>query len=568
MKRLLLVAVFFLLACAPYCFGQAAAINGQIEGTITDPAGAAVPNTTVTILNTDTGFTRTLMTDASGFFRFPVLPLGTYNLTVQTSGFNNEKREGITVGAGSTATVNVALAVSGTATTVEVTGDAPVVEPGRTDLGVLLSNNATTNLPLLSRNPYNFILIQPNMSARPNTEFGVPRKINANGFTDRINYQLDGNNNTESDRSGIRLLPISDTFIDSVQNVNNGFAPEFGNTTGTVFNAITKSGANAFHGEGGYIFRRPDFNARPTLLAPTAPLPDLKLDSYFADGGGRIIKDKLFFFGAFEHDNRGLPSAITVTPATLTQIGLPTSYSNAIPFSQNVYFYMGKVDWQINDNNRLSVRLNYFRNESPYNNGGGQTLITQTYLFKDRAPNGALQLISTISPHVVNEFRFALPKRLQRQTAFDGTGPQPAITISGVANFGGSDQTGFVFREVTPEWADNLSYSLGNHTFKFGADFRYISDNQTGQQYAKYTFGSIADYLSAVSGAEPPHLQQLPAGVRQHGRQVQFSLQQRVCAGQLETDAPPHRHLRHPVRLLHRTQRQPVVALLVLAALQ
>jgi hypothetical protein len=503
MQRMLLLLALVVLVAVPNCFGQAAAINGQIEGTVTDPTGAVVPGAAVSIENVNTGFKRELKTDASGFYRFTVLPLGTYNLKVATSGFSPESRNGIVIDAGSTATMDVHLRVGGTSEVVEVSSAAPVIEPGRTDLGSMLSTNSIENLPLLSRNPYNFILIQPNASARPNTEFGVPRKINANGFTDRINYELDGSNNTQSDRAGIRLLPISDTFISEVQQVNNGFAPEFGNTSGTVFNAITKSGTNGLHGELAYIFRRPGFNARPTLLAPTAPKPNLSVDSYIADAGGRVIKDKLFWYGAFEHVSRGLPSAISVTPDTLTQIGLPTSYSNAIPFSQSVYFYMGKADWQINQNNRLSGRFNYFRNESPFNNGGGQTLITQTYLFKDRAPVGAVQLISILSPHIVNEFRFAIPKRFQRQVAFDGTGPQPAITISGVANFGGSDQTGVVFTEKTPQWSDNLSYTRGTHTYKFGVDIRYILDNQTNPQFAKYTFGTIVDYLAAKNGTNP-----------------------------------------------------------------
>ena len=503
MYKWLLAIILICLASMPNCYGQAAAVNGQIEGTVTDPSGAVVPGATVSVENVNTGLRRELKTDNSGFYRFTVLPLGTYRLKVTASGFAEETHSGIVVEAGSTRTVDVSVRVAGTTGIVEVTADAPVVDPGRTDLGSLLSTNSVENLPLVSRNPYNFILIQPNASARPNTEFGVPRKINANGFTDRINYELDGSNNTQSDRAGIRLLPISDTFIAEVQQVNNGFAPEFGNTSGTVFNAITKSGTNDLHGEAAYIFRRPGFNARPTLLAPTAPTPDLSVDSYFADLGGRAIKDKLFWYGAFEHVQRGLPSSISVTPATLTQIGLPTSYSNAIPFSQSVYFYMAKADWQINENNRLSGRFNFFRNESPFNNGGGQTVITQTYLFKDRAPVGAVQLISTLSPKMVNEFRFAIPKRFQRQVAFEGTGPQPAITISGVINFGGSEQTGVVFTEKTPQWSDNLSYTRGTHTYKFGVDLRYILDNQTQQQFARYTFPTIDAYLAAKSGTNP-----------------------------------------------------------------
>src|SRR5260370_2739678 len=207
MKRLLFVAAVVLVLSMPACFGQASAINGQIEGTVTDASGAVVSGVTITIENLNTGFKRELNTDSSGFFRFTVLPLGTYKLKAAFSGFHSYERTGIVVDAGSTGTLDLILNVSGVDQTVEVSGAAPVVEPGRTDLGSMLSTNSIENLPLLSRNPYNFILLQPNASARPNTEFGVPRKINANGFTDRINYELDGSNNTQSDRAGIRLLP-------------------------------------------------------------------------------------------------------------------------------------------------------------------------------------------------------------------------------------------------------------------------------------------------------------------------------------------------------------------------
>src|SRR5260370_6480450 len=359
MQRLWLAVAFIFLIALPNCFGQASAINGQIEGTVMDPSGAVVPGATVVVENVNTGLRRELKTDNSGFYRFTVLPVGRYNLRAVFTGFQPENRSRIVLEAGSIVTVNLVLNVAGD--TIEVSVTSSAFEVGATHLGSVLSTNSIENLPLLSRNPYNFILLQPNASARPNTEFGVPRKINANGFTDRINYQLDGSNNTQSDRAGIRLLPISDTFIAEVQQVNNGFAPEFGNTSGTVFNAITKSGTNQLHGEAAYIFRRPGFNARPTLLLPSAPTPDLGVDSYFADAGGRAIKDKLFWFGAFEHVQRGLPASVSVTPATLTAIGLPTSYSNAIPFSHSVYFYMGNAYWQINQSNRLSRPFNSLR---------------------------------------------------------------------------------------------------------------------------------------------------------------------------------------------------------------
>src|SRR5205823_696103 len=284
---------------------------------------------------------------------------------------------GVTVNAGATVTVNISLQIAGASTAVDVSAATAITDPSRTDLGSTLNSNATQNLPLVSRNPYNFILFQPNVSGRANTEFGVPRKINANGFNGRINYQIDGSNNTESDRAGIRLIPISNIYVEEVQQVSNGFAPEFGNTVGTVFNTITKSGTNEYHGDAAYIFRRTDFNARPKLLAATTATPSINVDSYSADGGGRLIRDKLFFFGAFEHVRRDLPAPVTVPAATIAQLGLPAEYVNAVPFRQSVYFYMAKADWLITSRHRVSARYMHHANDSPYNNNtiGGLFLI-------------------------------------------------------------------------------------------------------------------------------------------------------------------------------------------------
>ena len=486
-------------------FGQASAINGEITGTVTDPSGAAISNAVVQIGNTDTGFKLSTKTGESGLYRFTVLPLGTYDIAVQAPGFATTRRTGIALSAGATATMDITVDVEGTTTTVEVTASAAITEPSRTDLGSTLSENMTRNLPLVSRNPYNFILFQPNVSGRANTEFGVPRKINANGFNGRINYQLDGSNNTESDRAGIRLIPVSDIYVAEVQQVSNGFAPEFGNTVGTVFNTVTKSGANDFHGEGAYLFRRTDFSARPKLLSSTALVPAVNVDSYSVDGGGRVIKDKVFFFGAFEHVKRDLPGVVTVSAANIAALGLPASYGNPIPFRQSVYFYMGKGDWQINAKNRLSVRYMHHANDSPYNNGtiGGLNLVSQSYNFVDRSHVGGVQLVSVINDHIVNELRGQVAYRGQLQNSFSASGTGPVITVAGIANFGGPNGAGFVYQETTPELADNFSYIRGAHSFKFGASTHAIRDTQVQPTYAQYNFPTIAAYLAAMNGSAP-----------------------------------------------------------------
>lgn len=496
--RLLIPAV----SVAAVAFGQAAAINAEIAGTVLDPSGAPVANVMVRAVNVATGYERTTTTTSAGQYRLPVLPLGEYSLTLEAEGFAPYKQSAITLSAGATATVDVKLQLKSVTAEVVVSSAAPIVDVGRTDHGSTMSTQAVANLPLVSRNPLNFILQQPNVSGRGNTEFGVPRKLNANGFNGRINYQLDGANNVQSDRAGIRLLPISQTWVQEVQAVNNGFAPEFGNTVGTVFNTITRSGTNELHGEAAYLFRRTPMSARPALLPESRPTPHVNVDSVFGDAGGAIVRDRAFFFVGYERVKRDLPAPVTVPPATIAQLGLPTNFADAIPFRQNVTFFIGKVDWQLTSSNRLSLRYNGHRNDSPYNSSviGGLYLIDRTYNFVDRSHAGAAQLVSIVSPNAVNELRFQFPLRTQSQQRFEATGSGPAITIPGVANFGNSLDVGFRYEETTPEVSENFSYNLAEHALKVGGSIRAIRDTQVQPTAALYTFPSIAAYLAARDG--------------------------------------------------------------------
>ena len=131
-----------------------------------------------------------------------------------------------------------------------------------------MSDLEVHNLPLVARNPYNFALVQPGVTGIENVEFGVPR-LAANGAAMRINYMIDGNTNTEKDRAGLRLLPMSEVMIQEVKVVTTGFAPEFGQTMGMVYNAVTPSGTNTFKGEGSYLFRRNPFSAFPFFTGCT-----------------------------------------------------------------------------------------------------------------------------------------------------------------------------------------------------------------------------------------------------------------------------------------------------------
>src|SRR5690606_38341147 len=140
--------------------------------------------------------------------------------------------------------------------------------------------------------------LQPGVVGFETNEFGVPR-LTANGALLRVNYQVDGSNNTQKDRAGLRQMPMSEVMIREVKVVTSGYAPEFGQTMGLVYNAITPSGTNAFRGQASYRFQRQAFAALP-FFAGTTVKPPTNVNVFTVDSGGPIVRDRTFYFAGFE----------------------------------------------------------------------------------------------------------------------------------------------------------------------------------------------------------------------------------------------------------------------------
>src|SRR4029077_13689176 len=261
MLKILFSALLSLTLSAP-AFAQSQGANGAIEGIVSDQSAGVLPGVTVTVTNIGTNAERVVVTNDKGLYRAPLLPLGTYRVVAELQGFKRFEQSGITLSVGQTAVVNVTLGVGTVSETITVIANSPLLDSARIDIGHTLTDQEVHNLPLVARNPYNFALAQPGVTGIENVEFGVPR-LAANGAAMRINYQIDGNTNTEKDRAGLRLLPMSEVMIQEVKVVTTGFAPEFGQTMGMVYNGVTPSGTNKFKGEGAYLFRRKPFSAFP-----------------------------------------------------------------------------------------------------------------------------------------------------------------------------------------------------------------------------------------------------------------------------------------------------------------
>jgi hypothetical protein len=501
--------LMLVLTGAARAFAQSQAVNGTIEGTISDESGAALPGVSVTLSNLDTGDTRVVVTNEVGAYRAPLLPLGRYRVAAELQGFKKFEQQGLTISAGQSAVINVTLSVGNMAETVTVTSEAAIAEPGKIDLGRTIGENEIKNLPLVSRNPYNFAFLQANVTGYENNEFGVPR-INANGSQMHTNYQIDGNTNTEKDRAGLRMLPISEVLVREVKVITNGFAPEFGQTTGMVYNAITQSGTNNVRGSASFRFKRNPMSSRPFFLATTTRKPDTEANDVTATVGGPIQKDKWHYFGAYEYVDRSLVTGgqvITVTPGDAQLLGITLPASGVIPAHQKVNFGFGKSDYQISPGSLLSVRYFGFKNLSPSNIGGGLTTTDRATDFTDRMDSTSAQLVSTIGSSLLNEVRVQYARRHQFRTqgiSVDG----PAITVAGKANFGGArvgdgNSVGFDFSQGISQVIDNVSWIRGKHAFKTGIDAQWIGDERVRGDLFLYNFATINDYLAAKSGANP-----------------------------------------------------------------
>jgi hypothetical protein len=506
MLRTLVFAVLA-LSLSSSALGQSQAINGTIEGTVVDDQGGVLPGVTVTIANLDTGDSRVVVTNDSGLFRAPLLPLGTYRVSAELQGFRGFSQSGVLISAGRTAVINIKLTVGALQETITVTADSPIVDLGRIEQGRTLTEAEIKTLPLTSRNPYNFALFQPGVVGFGNAEFGVPR-ITANGALVRVNYQIDGSNNTQKDRAGLRQMPMSEVMIREVKVVTTGYAPEFGQTMGMIYNAITPSGTNTYRGQGSYRLQRKPFAAFPFFtqgphLAERKPPTDVNVITF--DLGGPVLRDKTHFFGGYEHTERDLSGTrvITITPANQARLGL--SEPAYMPTALNTEFAIGKLDHQVGQNHRLSMRYIFFDNFIADNVGGGLTSVQRGTDFSDRQHSTGVQLISTITPTTLNELRVQYATRAQSRAPGAQAGTGPAITITGVANFGGpiagDADAGFAFSQNVLQVANNLTHIRGDHAFKAGFDVQHVADTRRRTANQVYTFASIDAYLAAVSGA-------------------------------------------------------------------
>ncbi len=290
-----------MLALAPIIAAQST--GGRIRGTVSDPSGGAVAGAKVTLINEATNVSRDVDTGSNGEYLLIEVPVGSYEIDVTQDGFKKYVRKGIALDLNQVVSVDIALQLGATAETVEVTGAPPVVDTSSTQLGAVVNERASTQLPLNQRDVYQLLQLQPGVQSQlgNDTFYGSDKAgvVTVNGGRGRSNnYSVNGGDGNDLFANLPAIEPSPDS-IEEFRVITNSFDAEYGRNSGAVVNVVTKSGTNAIHGSFYEFFRNDVLNAHPFTFFP-APKPEFRQNQFGGTIGGPIRKDKTFFFGSYE----------------------------------------------------------------------------------------------------------------------------------------------------------------------------------------------------------------------------------------------------------------------------
>lgn len=493
--------------------------RGGIAGTVQDSSGAAVPNAQISLTGNDTGFKRDMVSTSSGDYSFQDLPLGDYSVVVTATGFSSRKVDHIAVRPGQVFALDIKVGIASTNEQIEVNADAVAIDALSTTNNSVVPEQAVSNIPLNGRDFTQLIKIVP----------GVNGAGSMNGArTNQNNWQIDGVDNNDiwhnsqgANQGGVSgiagvTLPVEAIDQFSVQSQGNA---EVGRNGGGLVNMVVKSGTNNFHGSAYYFFRNEFFASKSAFLAPTARTPKIRNNQWGGSLGGPIKRDKLFFFVNYERQKYiiGANSAATEptdqwvnkakallaahkVPVSQTSTNLLTAlwpqgnkggaastnnFTDARPQSGYSDNAVGKIDWNINSRQTLSVRA-FIGSGRQLGNAG--TNVWEYYqLAPDHVHNYAITHNWMINNHLSNQLLFGI--NYFGQTFNDNVHNQniPALGLNtGVTDptlFGAPtitmnpfDQVGVTpplgRQDYTGHVTDTATYVIGKHQYRFGGEFR------------------------------------------------------------------------------------------------
>ncbi|MGE5243641.1 MAG: TonB-dependent receptor [Betaproteobacteria bacterium] len=491
-SRVLQVVLFvvLLVAAAPAW----AQVTGSVAGTIKDASGAVLPGATVTIKGPSLQRqSATATTTADGTYRIPLVPPGTYDITVELSGFTAQTRHDVEVVLNQQTTLDFTLPIAGVSESVQVSAEAPLVEVTRSDITTTVSQRTIDALPLNGRNFTDLVALVPGAKPDPN----LTSTTNVEIFGERasaVSYLVDGAENNDPVNGGA-LVRYTQDSIKEFEVITTGYAAEFGRAQGGVANIVTRSGTDNFGGRAFWFTRNDRFDSN-NIPAPS-PLPanyvtpkPPQLERYQWGGtlGGPIVKDKAFFFGSFEklNETRGVNFDKSKIPAFVLS-GLATpSHVEDFGIAPETAAFTGnfKVDANLTPSNRLMATFNRSTNtnsgliSSPV--AGTIAMPSAAATRETPATSGAVRETAVFGSSTFLESTFGFARGETGNNLGQSQRSEPLLMLlrSGFiqtgAPFGG--QTDQVSKRY--QVAQALSYYLpgkaGDHSFKFGWDYNHI----------------------------------------------------------------------------------------------
>jgi hypothetical protein len=558
-----IVAATLLLMAAS---ASAQSFRGSIRGTVTDPSGSVIAGAKITAKNIGTGLQREATTSQDGAYVLAELPAGEYTVRVESAGLS-PSAQNVQVNVGLDTTANFDLTqVQQRQEQLTVTEEVPLVEATRDVLGEVVERRLVEDLPLNGRDFGKLVALVPGATVEPSGVAAIQSGLGQfaiNGNRDRSNnYTLDGTdnndpffNNSAFNQTGIGGAPASLLPIDAIQefNLQANFAPEYGRNSGSVINIVTRSGDNHLHGSAFEFLRNNAMDARNYFNRTPATKSPFHNNNFGGSLGGPIIKDRTFFFGAYEGqrervgsdfafqvpgNNPSLPasgnsqpnqitaaqtlvegSGITPSPA-LTNIlttvfpaatgfnGTAGTLSGSVRDKNDVDSFIAKIDHQVNFTESLTGRYAFARSQQVFPLGGlgfgaGSRLPQFAQSSPTRVQLVSVSLLSTLSPVKINEVRFGYSRYRTSFNSLDNV--DPASFGTGAVPFNlGTGKLGLPEIDFGGTF-DNLGSSAfsiprgrTSQSFQILDDFTWLKGRHTikfGGEYRRASISSFNDNL-------------------------------------------------------------------------
>jgi len=502
--------------------------EGSIEGIVTDPSGAVVVGVFLKARNTDTSATFTATSDVSGLFRFLILPVGTYELVAEHSGFATLVQKNVVVAIGAKINLTLSLRLATGSETVVVKSETPLLESTRSQVSTTVEARSVANLPLNGRNFLGFVFLAPGVTLAPTAAAGVGPSIG--GQRGMNSYLLDGADNNQTflggplgGLGGSDRYQLSQEAVQEFQVNINAYSAELGRAGAGVVSVITKSGTNEIHGSLFWYFRDRALNATSLISKNLGQVKEpFHVHQFGGAVGGPIRKNKLFFFASYDAQRRtefnvtflNLPSGFNLSSdpivAGFQQRALdyltPRAASWIRGFDQDIY--LAKMDWQITPSLRLGWRWNRQRFDGVnLEQVGAQQSLEHTGNSDIDSDTLAVSLTSTFSNGMVNVARFS---HLRDDEPGRSNSPNPEANISEggqlVLTIGRAALSPRENTSRRSEWSDTLSFSKGRHAFKVGTNVLldriafFTAINFSGS----YRFNSLESFGRSLAGAPAP----------------------------------------------------------------